>query len=152
LARLLQPVAAKRNEVRNLLWIDAVALPDLLGPDAGHFAGPYRVEDLCAVRGKLERIPIAACDQDGAAFPFLGGNRRRKKVVRLDAAGFRVRKPARRHKLGEHLQLFDEGVVELTAALIGRKLLVAFCGHLQVSVSSFFDGLSRRPFDGLFVG
>jgi hypothetical protein len=59
-ARLLQPlaacrkVAAKRNEVRDLLLIAAVALPDLFGPDAGHFAGPHRVEDLCAVRGKLE--------------------------------------------------------------------------------------------------
>jgi hypothetical protein len=38
--QLVGRVAAKRNEVRNLLWIDAVALPDLFGPDAGHFAGP----------------------------------------------------------------------------------------------------------------
>jgi hypothetical protein len=55
--QLVGRVAAKRNEVRDLLWIHAVALTDLFGPDAGHFAGPYRVEDLCAVRGKLERIP-----------------------------------------------------------------------------------------------
>jgi len=128
--QLVGRVAAKRNEVRNLLWIDAVALPDLFGPDAGHFAGPYRVQDLCAVRGKLERIPIAARDQDGSAFAFLGGNHGGEKVVRLEAAGFRVRKPARRHELGQQLQLLDQGVVKLTAALIGRKLLVAFCGRL----------------------
>ena len=52
--QLVGRIAAKRNEVRNLPWIDAVGLPDLFGPDAGHFAGPYRVEDLCAVRGKLK--------------------------------------------------------------------------------------------------
>ena len=77
---------------------------------------------------KESRSPLAT--RTAPPFSFLGGNRRRKKVVRFEAAGFRVGKPARRHELGQHLQLLDQGVVKLTAALIGRKLLVALCGRL----------------------
>ena len=53
-------ITAERNEVRHLFWIDAISLPDLLGPDPRNFAAPRREEDRCALRGELKSIPIAA--------------------------------------------------------------------------------------------
>jgi hypothetical protein len=58
--QFVRGIAAERNEVRHLVWIDAVSLPDLLRPDARYFPAPRRVQDRCARRGELKRIPIAA--------------------------------------------------------------------------------------------
>ena len=33
-------VTAERNKVRHLVWIDAISLPDLFGPDAREFPAP----------------------------------------------------------------------------------------------------------------
>jgi len=57
-----QLIAAERNEVRHLFWIDAISLPDLFGPNARNFAAPRRVQDRCAWRGELKSIPIAVRD------------------------------------------------------------------------------------------
>src|ERR1700722_9969049 len=43
--QFVRRVTAERNEVRHLVWINAISLPDLFGPDAREFATPRRVED-----------------------------------------------------------------------------------------------------------
>jgi hypothetical protein len=82
-----------------LVWIDAISLQDLFGPDARDFASTRRVEDCRARRGELKRIPIAARRQGSAACTLLGSNRRGEEVVRLEPCGFGVRKPKGGDKL-----------------------------------------------------
>jgi hypothetical protein len=77
-------ITAERSEVRHLLRIDAIALPDFFGPDARDPAAAQRKEDRCALRGELKGIPIAARHQLGAACALLDGNRGGEKVIRLE--------------------------------------------------------------------
>jgi hypothetical protein len=77
-----------------LLRIDAISLPHLFRPDARDFAAPRRVEDRCALRGELKGISIAARHQRGPASPLLSSNRGGEKVIRLEAWGSSVCKPA----------------------------------------------------------
>jgi hypothetical protein len=79
----------------------------------------------------LKRIPIAACNQRGAACALLGGDRRGEKVIRLEPWGFGVRKPACGNKFRQYVQLLDQILVELSPALIGRKHLAALRRRLQ---------------------
>ena len=46
--QFVRRVTAERNEVRNLVWIDAISLPDLFGADARKFTTPRWVENRCA--------------------------------------------------------------------------------------------------------
>ena len=64
--QFVRRITAERNEVRHLVWINAISLPDLFGPDAREFATPRRVEDRRARRGELKGIPIATGHQGGA--------------------------------------------------------------------------------------
>ena len=64
-------ITAERNEVRHLVWIDAISLPDLFRANARYFPAPRRVEDCRARRGELKRIPIAARHQCRAATTLL---------------------------------------------------------------------------------
>ena len=128
---LVRRVAAQRDEVGNLRRLDAVARDDLRRVDPRHLAGADRIENRGAVGGKLERVAVAARDQDAAAAPLLGGGRGGEKIVRLVAGGLGVRKAACRDEVRQHLQLLDDGVVEFAPALIGRKRLVPIGRHLQ---------------------
>jgi hypothetical protein len=129
--QVVRGIAAERNEVRHLVWIDAVSLPDLFRPNARDFAAPRRIEDRCTRRGELKRIPIAARHQCGAACTLLSGNCGGEKVVRLVPRGFGVRKPKRGDKFGQDVQLLNQIIIELSPALISGKHFVAFRRRLQ---------------------
>jgi hypothetical protein len=45
--QFVRRVAAESDKVRHLLWIDAISLPHLLGPDTREFGAPRRVPDSC---------------------------------------------------------------------------------------------------------
>jgi hypothetical protein len=99
--QFVRRVPAERDEVRHLVWIDAISLLDLFGPNTGYFPAPRRVQDRCARRGELKRIPIAARHQCRAAGAFLQSNCGGEKVVRLVSWGFDVRKPKCGDKFGQ---------------------------------------------------
>jgi hypothetical protein len=77
-------IAAKRDEVRHLLRLNAIPLPNLVRPDARDSAGSHWVEDCRAWRGELKLIPIAARHQCGAASALFGSNCGGKKVICLE--------------------------------------------------------------------
>jgi len=58
--QLIGGIAAQRDEIRNLPGIDAIPRANLGWIDARHLAGAYGIEDGGAIRGKLERIAVAA--------------------------------------------------------------------------------------------
>jgi len=45
--QFVRRVTAESDEVRHLLWVDAISLPDLFGPDAREFATARGVKDRC---------------------------------------------------------------------------------------------------------
>jgi hypothetical protein len=83
-------VAPQGNEVGYLLRFDAVALAHFCGTDAEHLAATLREEDGGAIRGELERVTIAAGDEDRAAVALLGRGRGGEKIVSLKAGAFGV--------------------------------------------------------------
>ena len=91
--QFVRRVTAERNKVRHLLWIDAISLPDLFGPDAREFATPRRVKDRCGRRGELKGISIAAGYYGGAACALLSGDCGGEKVIGFETCSFSVHKP-----------------------------------------------------------
>jgi hypothetical protein len=53
--KFVRGITAERNEVRHLVWIDAISLPDLFGPDARYFPTPRRADDRSARRGERKK-------------------------------------------------------------------------------------------------
>ena len=86
-------ITAWRDNVRHLIWIDAISLSDLFGPDAREFPARRRVKDCCGWRGELKGISIAASDYGSAACGLLSGDCGGEKVVRLEPRGFGVCEP-----------------------------------------------------------
>ncbi len=119
-------VTAERNEVRNLVWIDAISLPDLVRPNARDFAAPRRVQDCRARRGELKRIPVAARHHCRTTCTFLSSNCGREKVIRLVSGRFGVREPKSGDKFRQDIQLLDQIIIELSPALIGGEHFMAF--------------------------
>jgi hypothetical protein len=120
--QFVRGVAAERNEVRNLLWVNAISLANLVGPDTRNFAAPRRIQDGCGRRGQLKGIPIAACDYRGAARALFCCNRGGEKVVRFVDWGFCVRKPEGGDKFRQDIQLLNQISIELSATLVGGRL------------------------------
>jgi hypothetical protein len=116
-----------------LVWIDAISLPDLFGPNARYFPAPRRVQNRCAWRGELKRIPIAARHQCRPTTALLSSNCGREKVVRLVSCGFGVREPKCGDKLRQHVQLLDQIIIELSPALIGGNISWRFVGASKLS-------------------
>jgi hypothetical protein len=77
--QFVRRVTAERDKVRHLLWINAIPLLDLFGPDAREFAAPRRVQDSRAWRNELEGISITAGDYGSAACTLLSGDCRRRE-------------------------------------------------------------------------
>ena len=81
-ARAGQPVrriAAQGDEVGHLPGLDAIALAHFGRADARHFAGLERVQNGRRVGGELERIAVAAGDEDCAATAFLSATAAARK-------------------------------------------------------------------------
>ena len=83
------------------------------------------------VGGKLETVAVTARDEDSTAVLLFFGGSSRKKVIRLEARCFRVLKAACGHKLRQHIELLEQGVVEFASALVSRKLLMPIGGDFQ---------------------
>src|SRR4051794_34417888 len=82
--QLVGRVAAKRDEVRYLGRLDAVALAHLPRPDPGELAdAAHGVEDHRPVADELERVAVAACDERRPAALLLVRDRSGEEVVRL---------------------------------------------------------------------
>jgi hypothetical protein len=47
-AQAVKPGRSRRDVPPPQVWIDAIALPDLFGPDAREFPAPRWVKDRCA--------------------------------------------------------------------------------------------------------
>ena len=139
---LSEGVTAKRDKVRHLLWINAISLPDLFGPDARKFTTPRRVKDRCASRGELKKIPIAAGHNGSAVRTLLSSNGSGEKVVRFVSGRFGVRKPKRGYKFRQDIELFDHFLIELAPALVGGKHFVTLCRRVQAVPS---DNNGARP-------
>ena len=89
-----------------------------------NLAGLYRVEDRGSFRRELEGVAIAAGDEHGATTSLLCHRRRGEKIVGLVAGAPRIGEAAGGDKFRNQFKLLDELVVEIAAALIGRKSLV----------------------------
>jgi hypothetical protein len=96
-------IAAKRDEIRDLLRVNPIPLPDLIGPDARDFAAPHWVKDCRTWRGKLKRIPITARHHCGTTSAFFGSDRGGEKVICFEPCGFGVRKPNGGDELGQEV-------------------------------------------------
>ena len=47
--QFVRRVAAERDKVRHLLWINAISFPNLFRPDEREFAAARRIEDRCTL-------------------------------------------------------------------------------------------------------
>lgn len=117
-------ITSQRDEIWHLLWIDAVAFPDLYRSNPRHLAGTNREKDGRGIGGKLKRITVAAGDEHPSAAPLFHGNRRRQKIIGFVARSLGVPKPACRYEFRQNFKLLDQRVVELTPALIAGQFLV----------------------------
>jgi hypothetical protein len=72
------------------LRLAAVAARTSAGIDTRQSLTGHGIEGRRAIRSKLEGIAVAACDQDCAAAPFLGGRSGGKKVVGFEARRFGI--------------------------------------------------------------
>ncbi len=117
-------IAADRDKVGYLPRIDAIPLPHFIGTDTRHLAGTDGIENRGAIRRKLESVAVAARDEHGAAALFFLGGGGGEKIIGLEAGRTRILKTAGGHKLRNGIELFEQGVVELATALVGRKGLV----------------------------
>src|SRR5262245_8167457 len=122
--QLVGRIAAQCDEIWHLFWLDAVALAHLRRPDTRRLGAAHRIDDRGAGGGELERVAVAARHQHGAAAPLLGRDRGGEKIVGLVAGRLAVGEAARGHELRQQVELLDQRVIEVTPALIGRKLFV----------------------------
>jgi hypothetical protein len=83
------------------------------------------------LRGELKRVAVAARNEDSAPSPFFFCGSGGEKIIRLEARRLRVLKAACGNKVREHLKLFNHGVVELSSALVSRKVLMPVSGCFQ---------------------
>src|SRR5262249_20651414 len=86
-----------------------------------------------------KRVAVAAGNERGAAGRLLGGGRRGKKIVGFVTTRLGVGETARRGKLGQYLELLDQLVVELPAALVIGEQLLAI-GRLAERIPADEDG------------
>jgi hypothetical protein len=80
---------------------------------------------------ELERITITTRDEQRAVSAFLFGHGCGEKVVGLVAWRLRIREAGGADQAGQHLQLIDQLLIELTCALIGRKQSLSECRHAE---------------------
>ena len=114
---LVGGIAAQGDEIRNLLGIDAIALTNLVWTDTRHLACADGVEDGGAVGGKLERVAVAARNENRAAALFFFCGSGGEKIVCFEAWGFRILKAACGNKFRQNLELLEQSVIEFTSAL-----------------------------------
>ena len=79
------------------------------------------MQDGDGVRRQLKRVPVAARDQSLPFAPRLLGNGCGKEVVGFIARRFGIGEATGSDKFREDVQLLDQLVIKLTAALVGRE-------------------------------
>ena len=75
-------IAAQGDEIRNLRWFDTVPGADLCRVDARHLTSADGIKDGGAIRGKLKRVAIAACNENATAAFFFGRAPRQRESHR----------------------------------------------------------------------
>ena len=121
-------VAAERDEVRHLLWLDAVALAHLGRPDPRERACRPRCG--CRIVRLLARRAGTCRGRRSRRAPSLPApprTRRRRRGSRPPRSPSRLRdgKAHRLEQLRREIELLQQVVVELAAALVARERVVA---------------------------
>lgn len=80
---------------------------------------------------KLERVAVAARNEDGAAPLFFGCGSGGEKIICLEAWRFRILKAAGGHEIRQDFKLLKHGVVEFASALVSRKFLMSVGSDFQ---------------------
>ena len=83
------------------------------------------------VRGKLESVAVATCNEDSTATLLFRSGSGRKKIIRFEARCFRILESAGGNKFRQHIELLEQGVVKFAAALVSWKFLVPISGDFQ---------------------
>ena len=140
---LVRGVAAERDEVRDLLRLDAVPLADLGRPDPRDLAhAAHRLQDRHVVGDQLERVAVRRRDERRPAPRSLGGHGGAEEVVRLEARRLAAHDPARLEQPRRKVELLEELGVELAAGLVAGQQLVPV-GRDEQRVPADDDG--TRP-------
>ena len=124
-------VAAERDEVRDLLRVDAVAFAHLRRPDPRGRLASHGLQDRRPGARQLERVPVGRRDEHRAARLLLSPYRGAEEVVGLVPRRLRVREPGRRDERGHQRELLEQLVLELPTALVRLERLVAVGRDLE---------------------
>ena len=84
-----------------------------------------------ALGGQLEGVAVAAGDDCGAVTLLLGGYRSSEKIIGLEAGGLADDEAEGAAEVGQDIELVDELIVELAAALIAGQFQRAPIGHIE---------------------
>ena len=128
---LVGGIAAQGDKIGNLVGIDAIPRANLGGADACHLARADGVKDGDMVRGELERIAVAARNEDSTAALLFRCGCGREKIIRLEARRFCILKSAGGNKFRQHIELLEQRVVKFAPALVSGKLLMPVSGDVQ---------------------
>src|SRR5262245_13467827 len=128
---LVGGIAAQGDKVRDLGRIDAISRANLSGADMRNFACADGIKDGGVVRGELERIAVAARNNDTTAALLFRCGGGCKKIIRLEAGRLQILKSACGNTLRQHIELLEQVVVKFTAALVSGKFLMPVCGDVQ---------------------
>jgi hypothetical protein len=120
---LVGGIPTQGDKIRDLGGIDAISGANLGGADTRHLACADGIKDAGMVRGQLERIAIAARNENSATALFFRCGGGREKIIRLKARRLRILKSAGGNKFRQHIELLEQGVVKFTAALVSWKFL-----------------------------
>ncbi len=141
-------IAAQRDEIRHLFGLDAIAFAHLGRADARHLAGAYGVQDQRPAGRELVGIAVAARNERMAAAPLLRRGCRCEEIVGLVTRRLGIGEAAGRDQFRQDVELLDQLLVELPAALIGRKQFLAV-GRRAEGVPA--DQHRARPLAGIEV-
>ena len=107
------------------MGFDAIALAHLSWTDAHHLARANGEENGGQIRCELKCVAVAAYHKHRILVALFRPHRGGQKIIRFIARGLGVDEAARRDELRQDIELFDQRVIKLPAALVRGELFVA---------------------------
>jgi hypothetical protein len=111
--------------------LDPIALAHLGGADAGHLAGPDRLQDRGEGGGELVGVPVAAGHDHRPAAPLLAGHGGGQKVIRLEPRRLGVREATGLNQGRQYRKLLHKFGVDDAPGLIARKQPLAVIWRVE---------------------